>query len=79
MADGSVVFHSDVGYDFYFVRRKEKGGYDISKIPMPRGGASHRELSDEVMIGLPRSNDDPDRIQRKVIDAYENLIFGRKP
>lgn len=78
MGDGSVVFHRDIGYDFYAVRGNGNGQTDITQIAMPRAGAFHRELSDEVIIGLPRSNDDPTAIRRKIIDAYNNLTYGRK-
>jgi len=78
MGDGTVVFHGNVRYDFYLVKKDLVGGYDIEHITVPKAGALHRELTDEVVITLPRDNEDPSRLRQKLIDAYENLMFGRK-
>ena len=78
MTDGSVVFHRDIGYDFYLVRKEESGEYDIKCVQMPKAGATHKELTDEVIIALPRCKDDRQTLPKRIIDAYENLMYDRK-
>ena len=76
MADGAVVFNKDGGYDFYIVRRNLKDEYDIDRIQMPRVGTSLRELTDELVIGIPSSERCGGQ-DKKLIAAYEALR-GRK-
>ena len=61
--------------EFY---ENNNGELDIKCIAMPRAGASHRELTDEVIIALTRVGDDKQTLHRRITDAYENLVFGRK-
>lgn len=79
MTDGSIVFHRDIGYDFYLVRNGLNGEYEIECFSMPKAGASHKKLTDEVIIGIQRAEgDDKQTLRRRIIDAYENLMYGRK-
>ncbi len=77
MVNGSVVFHRDVGYDFYLVSKNEGGEYGIKCISMPRAGAFHKELSNEVVIAVPRSADGQKELDQKIIAAY-NALMGSK-
>jgi len=77
MVTGTVVFHRGEGYDFYVVRSNLKDEYDIDRIEMPLSHSQHRDLTDELVIGIPSSERCGGELDRRLIAAYEALR-GRK-